>query len=593
MRFQANASNTTELRAFISYSHKDIEWRVSLETHLCGLRRQGLLTCWSDREICPGQDWADEIDANLENANIILLLISADFVASDYCWDIEMRRAIELHDEGKATVVPVIVRAVDGWEATPMGRFQALPERGIPLAELPDRDRGLADIASAIRALITRAPSPPLPVEIVDWTLTLNGDAHTYTAVQLLQIARRIRRLAADVRLRMKTGGAELPQLLFSSPRTTYSVVKASFDRETLSSYLEAEVVALSDATDVGASISILSKIMEGHRAAFQTTSTLQNSSTAEFPPLVTGMVLFNSNPMRPGLNLAVHPDTRLEQTEVEALQRKLGRYLNTFLVVPGDLAHVNLSPFAEGCGIPEPLRRTELGLALLKQDLDLKNVTTSLLHPLTETGKAFWSAIKEAAGLDASVASCLRVWIVPDDSAVTEKVVGKDGHITIDKMGLRVLSETDYETQSALKRSASTRSLDAIAIKLFREIVLPKLEEEVRAGAVFGELRQILSVLVLAVWLRRRAGELLSQIGFLDSCRTKELGLEIVSDEPTAIQREYQRLVREGAWQWMEPLGFEDKPLWRLYLAGGILLRNSPDVAQIWGCRSDMRRTL
>lgn len=175
--------------------------------------------------------------------------------------------------------------------------------------------------------------------------------------------------------------------------------------------------------------------------------------------------------------------------------------------VVPGDEAHVNLSPFEEGCGIPEPLRRTELGLALLKQDLDLKKLTASLLHPVTETGEAFWSAIGESGRPNASVASCLRVWIVPDNCTVNERMVGADGHVTIERMGLRVLSETDYATLSHLQMQQTDEFQNEAAITAFRKMVLPKLEKEVQIGPVFGELRQILSVLVLAVWLRRRAG--------------------------------------------------------------------------------------
>ena len=79
---------------FYSYSHRDEELRLRLETHLAALRRGGLIAEWHDRKLEPGDAWKDEIDRHLTLADIVLLLVSSDFIASDYCWGEEMSKAL-------------------------------------------------------------------------------------------------------------------------------------------------------------------------------------------------------------------------------------------------------------------------------------------------------------------------------------------------------------------------------------------------------------------------------------------------------------------------------------------------------------------
>lgn len=107
------AETATPVEIFCCYSHADEAWLRKLETHLSLLQRQGLISIWHDRRIVPGTDWARTIDTHLEIASVILLLVSADFLASDYCYSLEMKRALERHAVGEARVVPILVRPVD------------------------------------------------------------------------------------------------------------------------------------------------------------------------------------------------------------------------------------------------------------------------------------------------------------------------------------------------------------------------------------------------------------------------------------------------------------------------------------------------
>src|SRR5260370_35237827 len=133
-----------EIKVFCSYAHGDEAWRQKLEAHLSLLRRPGLISLWHDRLIVPGTDWAHTIDIHLETASVILLLVSADFFASDYCYGIEMQHALKRHEAGEARVIPLLVRPVD-WKVAPFAYLQALPTDARPLSSWQDDDMALTE----------------------------------------------------------------------------------------------------------------------------------------------------------------------------------------------------------------------------------------------------------------------------------------------------------------------------------------------------------------------------------------------------------------------------------------------------------------
>ena len=106
----AAARSDAPVELFYSYSHRDERLRDRVDTHLAVLKREGLISSWHDRKIGAGVEWKDQIDAHLDRARVILLLVSPDFLASDYCYDREMKRALERHEAGLARVIPVILR---------------------------------------------------------------------------------------------------------------------------------------------------------------------------------------------------------------------------------------------------------------------------------------------------------------------------------------------------------------------------------------------------------------------------------------------------------------------------------------------------
>ncbi|MFL5628042.1 MAG: toll/interleukin-1 receptor domain-containing protein [Ktedonobacteraceae bacterium] len=148
---KSNSKGTIEV--FYSYAHKDEKLRNKLETQLSLLKQQGHITNWHDRKIDAGQEWANEINEHLNAADIILLLVSPDFLASNYCYSIEMKRALERHERGEARVIPVIIRPVY-WQGAPIGKLQALPKDAKPVTSWNNQDEAFFNVAEGIRKIV-------------------------------------------------------------------------------------------------------------------------------------------------------------------------------------------------------------------------------------------------------------------------------------------------------------------------------------------------------------------------------------------------------------------------------------------------------
>lgn len=144
---------TGPVKIFFSYSHKDESYRHALEKFLAPLIIQGIICNWHDRKILAGEEFDDKINEHLNSAHIILLLVSADFLASSYCYGKEVRRAMERHEAGEAHVIPVIVSTCM-WDTAPFSKLQALPTNARPINTWRDRDRVFTIVASGIREVV-------------------------------------------------------------------------------------------------------------------------------------------------------------------------------------------------------------------------------------------------------------------------------------------------------------------------------------------------------------------------------------------------------------------------------------------------------
>jgi hypothetical protein len=149
------------LEVFFSYAHEDEELKVKLADQLAVLQRLGAITSWDDRMIDAGSEWRAEIERHLDTAQVILLLVSADFLASEFCYGVEMKRAIERHRRGEARVIPVILRACL-WKRAPFGELQALPRDGKAITTWANMDEAFRNVAEGIERAVKNfvAPNP-------------------------------------------------------------------------------------------------------------------------------------------------------------------------------------------------------------------------------------------------------------------------------------------------------------------------------------------------------------------------------------------------------------------------------------------------
>lgn len=141
------------LELFYSCAQADAALRGELAIHLTALSVQGLIKPWDNQEILPGSLRAQVINTHLQKADIILLLVSPDYIASEDCYSVELQEAIKKHTAGDVIVIPILLRPCD-WKTAPFGGLQVLPRNGRPVVTWPNRDEAFAEIAQEIRALI-------------------------------------------------------------------------------------------------------------------------------------------------------------------------------------------------------------------------------------------------------------------------------------------------------------------------------------------------------------------------------------------------------------------------------------------------------
>lgn len=141
------------LRVFISYAHEDEGLKQELEKFLVSLKRSDAISVWQDRELEGGTEYEEKIMAELNAADIILLLVSQDFIASDFIWSRELKTAMERHESGAARVIPVILRECD-WQHLPFGKLVALPADGRPVDSFPNKDAAYTQIAKSINRVV-------------------------------------------------------------------------------------------------------------------------------------------------------------------------------------------------------------------------------------------------------------------------------------------------------------------------------------------------------------------------------------------------------------------------------------------------------
>ncbi len=148
-----NMKDKLPLKVFISYSHKDEEWKSELDMHLAAMKRQGLIEVWQDRQIIPGAEWDSEIKQRLEGSHLILFMLSVGFMNSEYIWNTEVPIAMDLYHSGKTKIVPIFTKEID-IKGSPFEKIQGLPRDAKFMASQPNRDQIVAAVAKELREVV-------------------------------------------------------------------------------------------------------------------------------------------------------------------------------------------------------------------------------------------------------------------------------------------------------------------------------------------------------------------------------------------------------------------------------------------------------
>ena len=539
---------------FYSYSHKDEGLRDELDAHLALLKRDGFISTWHDRKIRPGDEWDAEINDALNRADVILFLVSPHFLASKYCRDVEVRQAMERHRKHEALVVPIILKPVV-FASEEFAGLQALPKNCRPLVEWPDS--GFASVAEDLRTLMVdlefpQRPNPDSQGHHGSWILKLESKPEQDNRQRAARIVARLQDFTSDYSISLQAtsvtqvaDGDKLQtglMLILTGAAAGFSAIEKAHQAGALSSVLDDRVLQfyiIHGATVQGrSSMGSSADIAEAEGRGL-----LMRPGCKVTPPHLVAIRVHKgqceSDPL--GFSFNRGDNASLDEASRAAEYRKLTDYFKTSLAIPDGLQWVNLSAFEADRMLPKELAGTAMGRALLSQDCVLKQLTASFMHPDSAVGRLYWNAVYAEArrrfgNSKMQFQSFQKVWILPAEAAVYEAdgdrpnppYDGQDeiqrrveesvrGHglapgnivaLTLrNKLGVQceadLLARNESLGGSAAPAQRSFQEESDFSLSLFREIVLPRIMDEVNEGEHFAEIRQIYSAMILATWLK------------------------------------------------------------------------------------------
>jgi len=300
-------------------------------------------------------------------------------------------------------------------------------------------------------------------------------------------------------------------------------------------------------------------------------------------PPILKGIKIHPDNPFRIDFILDVGDGSKPSQNEAT----RLIKYFLASLTIPENDLWVNLSPYEKNRIIPQSFGLTEMGRDLLAEDYMLKQTTSSLIYPEDSIGKKFWSRVYEEAAkkygrTNIPVNTLNKVWVIPQQAVIYEH---SGGTAFVAKARLKVMLEQDYLALS--KRPSYLSGSSAIGSQVVREIIIPKLEEEINEGKNFSQLRQIYYSLILATWYKQKLkASILNQV-YSDKDKIKgvdihsagQAGAEMTTE---LIYREYIQAFKKGVFNYIkeEPEFGSRQTVVRKYFSGGYdLAMNHTDL--------------
>ena len=532
-------SQTTDVRispvkVFYSYSHKDERFRKNLVEHLSVLKRQGFIDEWHDRKIMPGEEWRGQIDKNLESADIILLLISSSFIASDYCYDVEMTKALSRHEAGSSIVIPIILRPVF-WQIAPFAKLQAVPKDGKPIATFKLKDEAYLEITEKLRSRIVELKDSSITneaKEIHKWHWIIKfPSSYNIDDKKSNDIIFDLRKISGDNELNIAAFGENKSTLIIQGDENSFRKVEKLYNEKRLLEIDHIPIISLYIA--YGAEIQSSSSLTISDNATNEFENLLYRSRKYS-PMLLKGIFVSDKKPLSFDFIMDLGDESGHKKKKEES--ERLISYFLAALAVNEDDLWVNLSAYEGNRMIPKNLSGTQLGRDLLAQDCLLKQLTASLIHPDTEIGKQYWKEVYQRSyslfgTTKIPIKTFQKVWLKPEkatvfetnlprtfqdsDSEIIKAFANKEGklaYIVNDK--LLALCEEDYfALQQNIPKDESIneneiqqkyKDINDFTLPIFREIVLPAIQEEIDTCLNFKLIRQIYFSIILATWYKK-----------------------------------------------------------------------------------------
>ncbi len=301
-------------------------------------------------------------------------------------------------------------------------------------------------------------------------------------------------------------------------------------------------------------------------------------------PSVLKGMQVHFENPLLFDF-IVDRGQERITDRQLKIESEQLVKYFLASMTIPDEQAWVNLSPYEKDRIIPDALGQTEMGRAMLEQDYVLKQLAASLTNPDTDLGKRFWDTVNErsvAVGARSIVPLENKVWIVPDGATVVEK----DGFAYITESKLKVMMEEEYQAVGAygntpLKKNAGFSSVSS-ATQVFREMILPKLNEEVNRGKNFAAARQVYQSVILATWYKKTLKDSLLAKVYVDKSKVHGITTDI-TDIKEKVYHQYLQAFKKGVYNVIKEQDSPDgQTIPRKYFSGGLGLGASSLVLKV-----------
>lgn len=545
LKFSSQTANPEfkPIKIFLSYSHKDEVFKETLEEHLAILMRQGFLESWSDREISPGEEWRNKIDENLEQSKIILLLISSSFISSDYCFDIEMKRAIEKHKANEAVVIPIIIRPVS-WRILPLAELQALPKDAKPITLWSNQDEAYYDVVESLRTVIVNLKNGSVSISKEmqwNWIMQLKDLDQGISKFAEL-ILSRLQDISGDSQLSLVALVEEKNIIVLNGTKEGFHIVDELFKTNRLQEKLGFPIHSFYSAYGAGvqASAELVSEKNDDLENDYLAYSNLVYKSRRHIPALLKGLFVPRDTLLKLQFTVDSGHDNSESSVERKNSEKLIDYFLSCLATKQKDF-WVNLSEYESNRMVPDVLDGTQIGRDMLAQDCLLKQLTSSLLHPDTETGRSYWQEVYRRAnklfGTTSIPVTCYhKVWMQPssasvystdlptkiDDSTanILKPYAKKKGRFAfITEAKIMVKCEEDYYAIKAnmkaeeLKKdntiSAERNSLYNFITPIFKDIILPEIEDEVNNGLNFSPIRQVVHSLILSKWFKEEFSDM------------------------------------------------------------------------------------